>query len=306
MKIAIIGAGLSGCVSYYQLARLGHDVKIFEKSRGVGGRISTKYVDNYKIDHGTPYFESSNSKFLEFCDLLCSNNILRKTNNIFYPVSGINKMCSFLIKEEDLITNTKIVSINNTSKSNIILYDDKNNKFEGFDLVIVTIPAPQILALDLPISGHFKNLLNTVSYHQIATIFAYKRLSYTKCQFTNTKSIFKKIVDNSEKYSYTKEEFESYVFHFTYELSDLIKSKNEIIPALYKYISHSTKICNLSHFNLHSHFWKYAIVRNNLNIGSYYDDINKIGYCGDYMLGSNLENAYLSAIDLTANKGMPI
>ena len=55
MKIAIIGAGFSGCNLYDNLKLQFEDITIFEKSRGVGGRLSTKYIDDKFIDHGTPF-----------------------------------------------------------------------------------------------------------------------------------------------------------------------------------------------------------------------------------------------------------
>ena len=41
MRIAVIGAGLSGLVAARSLQQ-DHDVTIFEKSRGVGGRMGTR------------------------------------------------------------------------------------------------------------------------------------------------------------------------------------------------------------------------------------------------------------------------
>ena len=45
MKIAIIGAGFSGCNLYNNLKDKYENITIFEKSRGVGGRLSTKYIE---------------------------------------------------------------------------------------------------------------------------------------------------------------------------------------------------------------------------------------------------------------------
>lgn len=52
-RVAIIGAGVAGLAAGRELARVGHDVTVFEKSRGLGGRVTTRRVDGgFAIDHG--------------------------------------------------------------------------------------------------------------------------------------------------------------------------------------------------------------------------------------------------------------
>ena len=52
MKVAIIGAGISGLAAGRDLKLNGHDVVVFEKSRGVGGRAATRRRDGYVWDTG--------------------------------------------------------------------------------------------------------------------------------------------------------------------------------------------------------------------------------------------------------------
>lgn len=52
-QIAIIGAGVAGLTAARELAHAGHAVTVFEKSRGLGGRVTTRRVaGGYAIDHG--------------------------------------------------------------------------------------------------------------------------------------------------------------------------------------------------------------------------------------------------------------
>lgn len=64
MKIAIIGSGLSGCNLFNLLSMNNHEVTIFEKARGAGGRCSTRYVNDEFIDHGTSSFEATEKEFI--------------------------------------------------------------------------------------------------------------------------------------------------------------------------------------------------------------------------------------------------
>ena len=66
MKTAVIGAGMAGLTSAKILRMAGHEVTVFDKSKGTGGRLASRSYPNGWIDHGAPYFsaESSFSDFL--------------------------------------------------------------------------------------------------------------------------------------------------------------------------------------------------------------------------------------------------
>ncbi|QDV76046.1 NAD(P)/FAD-dependent oxidoreductase [Botrimarina mediterranea] len=66
--IAIIGAGIAGLAAARVLARAGASVQVFDKGRGVGGRVSTRRDDalaggGRQFDHGAQYFTCESDKF---------------------------------------------------------------------------------------------------------------------------------------------------------------------------------------------------------------------------------------------------
>ena len=63
MHIAIVGAGLSGLTCARQLQSNGHAVVIYEKSRAVSGRMSTRQNELGGFDHGAQYFTVSSPAF---------------------------------------------------------------------------------------------------------------------------------------------------------------------------------------------------------------------------------------------------
>ncbi len=63
MKIAIIGAGVAGLSAARELSRHGVETVLFEKSRGVGGRMSTRYAQAWEFDHGAQYFTAQDPDF---------------------------------------------------------------------------------------------------------------------------------------------------------------------------------------------------------------------------------------------------
>jgi len=159
MNIAIIGAGLSGTNIYNLLKQNDlNNVKIFEKARGSGGRCSTRYINDKLIDHGTPFFEASDESFIDFCNKKVEENILLKRNNTFYPSKGMNKLCSSMLDKSDFNKNTKIITCKRIDNKWTLL-DDNGISYTSFDKLIITIPSPQLLELDIQLPIDIKEKL---------------------------------------------------------------------------------------------------------------------------------------------------
>jgi renalase len=64
-KIAVIGAGIAGITCARTLAQAGHSVHVFEKSKGLSGRMSTRRTPFGSFDHGAQYFTVRDPRFLK-------------------------------------------------------------------------------------------------------------------------------------------------------------------------------------------------------------------------------------------------
>jgi photolyase PhrII len=62
-RVVVIGAGISGLAAARTLADHGHEVTVFDKGRGVGGRMSTRRADQGGFDHGAQYFTVRDEAF---------------------------------------------------------------------------------------------------------------------------------------------------------------------------------------------------------------------------------------------------
>lgn len=63
-SVAVLGAGMAGLTAARILAGKGHEVTVLEKSRGPGGRMSTRREGGYRFDHGAQYFTTRDPRFL--------------------------------------------------------------------------------------------------------------------------------------------------------------------------------------------------------------------------------------------------
>lgn len=61
--VAIVGAGIAGITCARRLHQAGLPVLVLEKSRGIGGRMSTRRRDDGQWDHGAQYFTARSPEF---------------------------------------------------------------------------------------------------------------------------------------------------------------------------------------------------------------------------------------------------
>ncbi len=65
-RVAVIGAGVAGLAAAKALASRGISPTVFEKSRGLGGRVATRRMDEgLAFDHGAQYFTARGAGFRE-------------------------------------------------------------------------------------------------------------------------------------------------------------------------------------------------------------------------------------------------
>lgn len=301
MKIAIIGAGFSGCNLYDNLKLQFDDITIFEKSRGVGGRLSTKYIDDKFIDHGTPFLIPITEDLKSFCSDLVRNKVIKNRYDEFLPINGMNKICKFLIDEENLKTNTKIIEAKFVdNKWNLI--DENNNHYTDFDKLFLTIPATQILEMNIDLEEDIKNELEKINYDSVFSLILYSNENIKLDEnLIYENSCVENIINNSRKYLY--KDFSSYVIHSTKKFANEVntKTKEEILEIFLNSFEEKTKE-HLKTFNLIPHLWKFAFVKNSLDMSYYLNESKNLGICGDYFNFSNVEASLTSSELLGSSK----
>ena len=165
-SIAIVGAGFSGIFLGQKLKNFG-DVKIFEKARGVGGRMASRSKDDFNFDFGAQFFIAKNPQFQDFLQPFIEQKILMpwcgnfaEIDNYkitfhrewpaekkhYVPVIKMNQFCKELATDLEIQLQTRVAKIEKFEKKWQI-FDDKNNFLGEFDWIFFSIPAPQLLEL---------------------------------------------------------------------------------------------------------------------------------------------------------------
>jgi len=164
-KIAIIGAGLAGLTLAQRLHQ--HcDVTVFEKSRGVGGRMTTRHADPFSFDHGAQFFTVRNKRFGQFLASHVASGLIREwkgkaitldperkvTDRLWFEphytaCPGMNSLCKQMAQGIEVILNCEVAPLNQNSASGRELFDTDGRNLGTFDLVISTAPPLQTCRL---------------------------------------------------------------------------------------------------------------------------------------------------------------
>lgn len=295
MKVAIIGAGFSGCHLYSLLKPFDFELTIFEKSRGTGGRLSTKYIDDKFIDHGTASIQTQDKDFSTFLDNKVKKNILKKENSTYIPINGINKLCSSMIDKKDLICNTRIVKGHYVNNKWFLL-DENGKYYKEFDALILTNPAKQILEMDINLDIYMTNKLKKVCYNSTATLICYNhKKEEIDLEFLESNFYISKVVNNSKKYNYS--DLNSFLIHFNNEFVNEYESlsKDKLFEKIYSLLFGELGFDIKEKFETIEHLWKYAFSTKKIKEDYLFDISQMIGVCGDYFQMNNLESSYHSS-----------
>jgi renalase len=77
VDVAIIGAGMAGLMAATALQARGYSAVVLDKGRGVGGRMSTRRIDDLSLDHGAQYVTASDPAFAKQLDQWRHDGLIR-------------------------------------------------------------------------------------------------------------------------------------------------------------------------------------------------------------------------------------
>ncbi|WP_341707468.1 FAD-dependent oxidoreductase [Halopseudomonas sp.] len=163
-SVAIIGAGMAGISAARQLKEAGVAVELFDKSRGTGGRMSSKRTDHGEFDIGTQYFTARHGAFRAEVERWHASgwvdtwqpNLYRIDEQGMQPSTdeqhryvGSPRMTALsraLLEDLPLHNSVRITALDKHEQG-WLLTDADGNHYGPFDRVVVATPAPQAVPL---------------------------------------------------------------------------------------------------------------------------------------------------------------
>lgn len=173
LEIAIVGAGMAGIVCAKALQSAGRQgIAIFEKSRGVGGRLTTRRMFDTCVDRGTCYVSPKGDRFRALCDRLIADNIVEiwtdTTHTLtadgdlladpdIYPryvaPGGMNQIAKYLATDLDIRFGHRAIAIQPDGKLWRLTIEGTESIEILARTVILAIPAPQAVDLLAPLAS---------------------------------------------------------------------------------------------------------------------------------------------------------
>ena len=191
-QIAIIGTGMAGLACADTLGP-GFEISLFDKSRGLSGRLSTRRAKNentdYAFDHGTQYFRARDTRFIDWLtpfeaaghvrdwrprhvridsygQATPNDDTVRK--RVFAPsMNMIGKALSAGRPQWKLYLDTGITAIQGAAGAWMLVADDQ--VFGPYEHIVLAIPPVQAAAL-LPDGAGFYDRLAAVSMQGCHTL----------------------------------------------------------------------------------------------------------------------------------------
>lgn len=159
-RIAILGAGLSGLVCGAQLRDAGYCPVVYEKSRGLGGRLATRRGPSGAFDHGAQYITARSPRFREFLERLVAAGAAAhwspKGRDGAHPwyvgTPGMSALVRPLADGLDIRQPARVTAVRQTGDLWHLEFED-GAQDGPFDQIISTLPAPQSAVLLAKVPG---------------------------------------------------------------------------------------------------------------------------------------------------------
>ena len=321
-RVAVVGSGMAGLTAAILLREQNHDVTIFEKSRGPGGRMAAKRVTDGSVDIGAQYFTVRNPAFYAFLNRYAEGSFRPWPGRFGYQTStgqwepfpqearyvGVPRMTAItrgLSTTVDVQAQTRIDSLIRQGRQ-WLLNDTEGESYGPFDDVIITAPPAQardlfsnssLTALSDEIQGHISHIqpcwATAVYFHQALE----QPYDAMRCQ----NPVLEWIANNTSKPG-RDDSGQWWVLHAAPHWSREHEntSADKVSAAMVEAFQQVTGVSVCPDEQI-SHRWLYAKSFSKEKPGYHWYGDQRIGLAGDWLSGGRVEGAFDSASGLVAH-----
>jgi predicted NAD/FAD-dependent oxidoreductase len=309
--IAVIGAGLAGLSCATLLQGAGFVVSVFDKSRGPGGRMSTRRGDGWQCDHGAQYFTARDADFCAEVARWCAAGAAalwqphlqilgeaapRDADSSVQRFVGTPRMTApagLLAAELALTTSITIQQLQGQSQGWRLISAEHALVSDQFAAVLLAVPAPQAVPLLQFVAPHLADVAKMArmrgSWALMLQFDTPVDLPFDAA-FINSGPLRWIARDRSKPGRVGQE---SWLLHANAEWSEqhLEASNDEAAAVL---LAAFAELGGPTAQTWSAHRWRYADTEQPLTEGCVWSGADNLGLCGDWLNGGKVEAAWLS------------
>ncbi|WKE64982.1 FAD-dependent oxidoreductase [Gallaecimonas kandeliae] len=313
--IAIIGAGLCGITAARILQGQGLTPTIFEKSKGTGGRMSSRRSQWGSFDLGAQYFTARQPRFIDELGNWIAQGIASEWQVTPYQLSGasmlhtqdvvqryvgrphMSAITRYLAGNLDVHFETTICGCHRR-EDQWWLEDVQGQAHGPFDGLLVTTPAPQAVPL-ISASPRLAMLARKVRMEPcwaVGLVFSQPLDTPVKAALVESESIQWLALDSDKPGRLPNPQ--RWVIHATSDWSarNIERPPEEVISELKEHFFELLELPDQQPDESLAHRWRFARCSQDGVLG--FDEPLKLGAGGDWSHGSRVEGAWLAGQEL--------
>ncbi|WP_106751581.1 NAD(P)/FAD-dependent oxidoreductase [Pannonibacter carbonis] len=294
--IAIIGAGMAGLAAALRLDAAGYACRIFEKSRGVGGRLATRRAGDFRFDHGAQFFTARGTSFRKAIAKWSGDGFVAPWfEDSYVGVPAIGAPVRAMANRFEVVLETQITSLQSVEGGWLLhdavgmVHDCAGQPFAG---AVLAVPAPQAIPLAESAGASFPGL-QEVRYAPCWTLMAaFEETLPGPDRYSFPEGPLSWLARNSAKPGRDPVP-EAWVIHASpaWSRQHLELSADEVAPLLWQE-ARSVLATQAEPGFMAAHRWRYARVEQTAPQPFVWDADLRIGACGDWGLGPRVEAAF--------------
>lgn len=300
MKIAIIGAGMSGLACADYLTAQGHQVQLFDKARGPGGRMSTRRISTEcgeaSFDHGAQYFTARDLSFKAAVDQWQKAGVAAVWPAVgadaWVGTPAMNAPVKWMAARHEVFWSLRVEAIQ--QKNDGWLLVGEGIAPVHYDAVVVAVPAEQAAVLLSTLHNEFsQHAKDSISAPCWTLMLSFAEVLNTHIMTLRDDAIIGWAACNSNKPARTGPH--SWVIQASaqWSIEHLEDEAEAVQAALIQRFSECLAISLPTPLVATTHRWRYAQSSGSGHT-ALYDPVLKLGVCGDWLLAPRVECAWLS------------
>jgi renalase len=309
--VAVIGAGIAGLSCAAALHDSGLAVRVFEKSHGAAGRMSTRRGDGWQCDHGAQYFTARHPDFRAAVGRWLQAGVVAPwtprlrvlggaaghstdpTVERFVGLPGMAAPGRRMAETLNLTTQTTVVQLRRQADGWQLCCAEQGWLDQRFDAVVLAVPAPQAVPLLAPASPQLAALAASAAMRGCWALmlrFAARVELPFDAAFVNDGPLRWIARDSSKP---ARSGPDTWCLHASAPWSEAhIERDKDTVTA--RLVAAFRALGGPAPNALTAHRWRYADTEPALDAGCAWHDGDALGLCGDWLNGGKVEGAWRS------------